>query len=197
MKSILKFVKTTITGGLLFLIPVMIVLIVLTRALRWMRPLLRPLVRELDVETWAGVTVLTLLCILALCVICFIAGISIKLEGAKRMRKWFEDIVLKFLPGFEYLKVWAGDQDGAEAYSHWKPCLLQDGDAWVIAFIVDQQSDGHTTVFVPEAPRAEAGNSKIVATASIHIVPLTMKEALFSLRHFGAGLSHKIPAATK
>jgi len=87
----------------------------------------------------------------------------------------------------------AGDGSGGEAYSHWKPCLLQESDTWVVAFIVDQHPDGLTTVFVPEAPRADSGNSKIIATASLRVVPITMKEALFGLRHFGAGLSHRIP----
>lgn len=152
MKSILKFTTTTVTGGLLFLIPVLLVMTLLTRALQWLRPILRPLVKELDVETWAGVTVLTALCLVVLCVVCFIAGMMIKLDRVKRLRKWFEDIILKFLPGFEYLKVMAGDGSGEEAYSHWKPCLLQEANAWMVAFIVDQHPSGLTRYSYPKRP---------------------------------------------
>jgi uncharacterized membrane protein len=197
MKSIWKFVKTTITGGLLFLIPVVLVLIVLNRAFEWIRPWLRPLVVALGVDSMLGVTVLTALCLLALGFICFIAGLVIKLDRNRKIRKGFEDIVLKFLPGFEYLKVMAGEVDGTDVGQSWKAGLLADGDAWVIAFVVEQHDNGRTTVFVPESPRADSGNTKIIETATMQFHPIGMREAYAALRHYGAGMGSKLPMLKK
>jgi uncharacterized membrane protein len=193
MTGILRFIKTTITGGLLFLLPLSLILIVLGRAIRWLRPLMRPLVDALDVDTIAGVTVLTALCILALAVMCFLAGLIIALDKNRKIRKAVEEIVLKFLPGFEYLKVMAGEMDGADASNIWKAGLLADGDAWVIAFIVEEHPNGMTTLFIPESPRADSGNTKIVKTASLQFHQIGMREAYLALRHYGAGVGGKLP----
>lgn len=197
MKTIWQFIKTTVTGGLLFLIPVVLIVIVLNRAIRWLRPLLRPLVEALNVESLLGVTVLTGLCVLALCVICFIAGLAIRLDKKRQIRKSFEDIVLKFLPGFEYLKVMAGEMEGAGSGNYWKAGLLGDGDAWVIAFIVDQSNNGKTTVFIPESPRGDSGNTKILETAHLKFHQMAMKDAYFALRHYGANIASRLPVDAK
>jgi uncharacterized membrane protein len=197
MKAIWKFVKTTITGGLLFLIPVMLILIILKRAFQWLRPLLRPLVVTLDVDSMLGVAVLTALCLLALGFVCFIAGLAIRLDKDRKIRRGFEEVVLKFLPGFEYLKVMAGEVEGTDMGHQWKAGLLADGDAWVIAFVVEEHSNGRTTVFVPESPRADSGNTKIIETATMQFHPLGVREAYLALRHYGAGVGSKLPLLKK
>jgi uncharacterized membrane protein len=197
MKAIWKFVKTTVTGGLLFLIPVMLILIVLNRAFQWLRPLLRPLVVSLDVDSVLGVTILTALCLLALGFVCFVAGLAIRLDKDRKIRRGFEDLVLKFLPGFEYLKVMAGEVEGTDMGHQWQAGLLADGDAWVIAFIVEEHANGRTTVFVPESPRADSGNTKIIETTSMQFQPLGMREAYAALRHYGAGVGSKLPVLRK
>lgn len=193
MTGIFRFIKTTITGGLLFLIPTSLIIIVLSRVIRWLRPLMRPLVTALDVDRPAGMIVLTALCLLTLAFICFIAGLMISLDKSRKIRRAVEEIVLKFLPGFEYLKVMAGEVTGTDSASKWKAGLLADGDAWVIAFIVDEHPNGMTTLFVPESPRADSGNTKIVETASLRFHQIGMREAYLALRHYGAGLGDKIP----
>jgi uncharacterized membrane protein len=193
MTGILRFIKTTITGGVLFLIPASLIIIVLGKVVSWLRPLMRPLVRTLHVDTFLELTILTALCILALAAICFLAGLIISLDKDRKVRKAVEDVVLKFLPGFEYLKVMAGEMQGSEATSKWKAGLLADGDAWVIAFIVDEHANGLTTLFIPEAPRADSGNTKIVETASLQFHQIGMREAYLALRHYGAGVGGKLP----
>ena len=186
MKTLLSFIKTTVTGGLLFLIPVVIIVIVIGKAFRLLRPLLERGVVRLHVETTLGVAVLTILTGLVLAMICFAAGLLIRFDKMKRFKKMTEDLILKFVPGFEYLRAIAGQQVTEISHS-FRAILLLDGDAWVIAFIVEEEADGYTTVFIPESPRADSGNSKIIRTSSLQCHNLSVREALSCLRRYGGG----------
>jgi uncharacterized membrane protein len=188
MKTILHYVKATITGGLLFLIPIVLIIIVVGKAFRLLEPLLEKAVVWLHIETFVGVTFLTVLTALTLCLIAFIAGVMIRMDKVKRLAIAVEELILKFLPGFAYLKAIAGEQDSTESRSKWNAVLLEDGDAWVIAFIVEQDANGYSTVFIPESPRADSGNSKIMLTSSLHYHSMSTRDALNSLRHYGAGV---------
>jgi uncharacterized membrane protein len=188
MKTFLHFIKATITGGVLFLIPLVLIVIVIGKAFKLLRPLVESGAGRLQVETSLGVAILTLLTSVALCVICFTAGLLIRFDKMKRINKFTEELILKFVPGFEYLKAVAGQQLGGETGNTLTAVLLRDQDAWVIAFLVEESPHGYTTVFIPEAPRADSGNSKILLTASLCYHRLSMREAMNCLRHYGAGM---------
>jgi uncharacterized membrane protein len=187
MKAILSFIKVTITGGVLFLIPMVIIVVLVGKAFRMLQPMFERLIVLLDVETFMGVSLLTIVVAIFLCLLCFTAGLLIRLDKVKRLGKAVEEVILKFLPGFEYLKSMAGDQVGDSLRSKWKAVLLEDGDGWVVAFIVDQSEKGLTTVFIPECPRGDSGNSKIIQTSSLRYLEVTTMEAVNLLRHYGAG----------
>jgi uncharacterized membrane protein len=187
MKAIISFIKMTITGGVLFLIPMVLIVVLVGKAFRILQPMFQRLIALLNIETFVGVTLLTIIVAVFLCLLCFTAGLLIRLDKVKRLGKAVEEVILKFLPGFEYLKSLAGDQVSDSLRSKWKPVLLEDGEGWVVAFIVEQSESGYTTVFIPESPRGDSGNSKIIPTSSLRFHDVTTMQAVNFLRHYGAG----------
>jgi uncharacterized membrane protein len=187
MKAFLHFIKATITGGVLFLIPLVLIVIVIGKSFRLLRPLLERGAGRFQVDTPLGVAILTLVTSLTLCAVCFTAGLLIRFGKMKRLKHFAEELILKFVPGFEYLKAIAGQQLSGETQSILTAVLLLDQDVWVIAFIVEE-SHGYTTVFIPESPRGDSGNSKIVLTSSLCYHKLSMREAMNCLRHYGRGM---------
>jgi uncharacterized membrane protein len=197
MKAIVQFIKTTITGGLLFLIPVVLIVMVVGKAFRLLSPLVEKALVLLHIETGFGKLFLSIITAVLLGVIAFIAGLMIRLNRVKRVGKVIEELVLKFVPGFAYLKVIAGEQTGVEAQSNWKAVLLEDNAAWVIAFIVEENANGYSVVFIPESPKADSGNSKMILTSSLRYHPMSMREALNCLRHYGAGVLPQVAEEIK
>ena len=62
----------------------------------------------------------------------------------------------------------------------------EDEDAWSLAFLVEE-SDGLCTVFVPEAPRHDSGEIKIVNAATVKKVNVSSNKATLSMKSYGKG----------
>jgi len=85
MKNRLDFIKTTVVGGIVFLIPAVIVVIALGKlfgALKLMANALAPL---FGIESLVGGFILDLLAIIVIILLCFAAGLIAKRATAKRL----------------------------------------------------------------------------------------------------------------
>jgi len=71
----LNFVITTVIGGAVFLVPLMVLIFVFGKAIGYMMLIAEPLADWLPVDTIGGVALANLLAILAVIVVSFIAGL--------------------------------------------------------------------------------------------------------------------------
>lgn len=104
MKNILRFLRATIVGGIVFLVPVIVLTIVIGKALTIARTVVRPLSKMIPVETIAGVALARLLAIMAIVIFCFLAGLFAKTAAARKMISWMENALLSNLPGYSVME---------------------------------------------------------------------------------------------
>ena len=69
-----RFVKTTVIGGLLFLVPVVVLILVLNEARELMLMVADPLADWFPVESVGGVALANVIAVVALLLVCFVAG---------------------------------------------------------------------------------------------------------------------------
>jgi len=103
------FLKATILGGVLFLLPLAIVLILLAYALRLASKVAKPISDYLDLQQWsdfAGIGIVTLLSALLLVFIAFAAGIAARTYLGGRVTRWFEGSLLGRLPQYQMVRAW-------------------------------------------------------------------------------------------
>jgi uncharacterized membrane protein len=75
MKSLLHVLRTTLMGGLLFLMPVTVLLIILGKALGIAHKLVYPLAARIPIESVIGLRTPMLITIALLVLLCFMAGL--------------------------------------------------------------------------------------------------------------------------
>lgn len=80
----MNFIKTTIIGGLIFLVPVAIVAVVIGKAFSIMLIVAEPLDQLIPIDQVGGIAFVNLLALLAIILVCFIAGIIAKSALAKK-----------------------------------------------------------------------------------------------------------------
>jgi uncharacterized membrane protein len=154
MKGFFKFVRVTLTGGILFLVPVIVILAVIDKALVMANKIVSPLAKHSPI----GFATPKLLAGVLLIVICFLAGIFARAAVAKKFTGWLETTLLSMLPGYEFLKGIGENVLGAESALSHNVVLAWIEDSWQLGFLVERLEGGHLAVFIPGAPNPHSGS---------------------------------------
>ncbi len=104
MKTISHFIGTTILGGGLFLTPVVVLALILSKAYDWARRALQPLAALIPDRFASGPTMTAILMVFVLALACFLAGLLAQTLLAQKIVSSLEAAVLSKIPGYEYLK---------------------------------------------------------------------------------------------
>ncbi len=192
MRQIFDFMKTTVVGGAIFLLPFAAVFLVVIKAGKMAVDSATPLAEKLPISKGEAVVAVYVVGIFLLVLVAFAAGLfvrSFKIE--KDAASFLEDKVLNKLPPYVALRKYADRLAGLEAKTHedLKPVLARMNNGWRLGFLVDAFNDGQVAVFMPGAPDPSSGVVQIVSAD--HIVPLDIscRDALACLAQSGRGLS--------
>jgi len=181
----MKFLRTTLTGGIIFLLPVTLLFIILKKAYEILVRIAKPISSRLP-DFFFGLDGATIIGIALLVVFCFIGGLLFRSRRVKQVVGKLEDNVLCFLPGYTLVRSIAADAVGEKVERNLQPVLLQDGDSWNMGFLVEE-SEGSCTVFIPEMPRLDSGNVSIVPSSMVKRVNVPNNLAALSFRNYGKG----------
>lgn len=183
----MKFLSTTLKGGLLFMLPLIIVIILLERGYKLIHALAMPLINRLP--NFPGMSMIAAIVILIL--ICLIAGISIQSKRAQSLRTWIEKNILIYVPGYEMLKMMASEKL-SDAPSEWRSVIVKDDQAWEPGFLVDENED-LCVVFIPDCPTPFSGSIKYFPREAVKELNVKPDQLLASLRMFGKGGAKVLP----
>ncbi|WP_281634631.1 DUF502 domain-containing protein [Flavobacterium luteolum] len=187
MKSILKILKATFLGGILFLVPLVVLLIVLEKGYGLVQKTTLPLVSTLPKVSVLGLAIQELVGILIIVLICFIAGLLAKTAAAEKLVQKLEDGILSFVPGYSFMKSMNENILGLESKDDLKVILVPTDAGLQFAFLIEQVSDEKFTVFIPDAPNPWSGSVVFVDKKDITEIDITQKQALACIRKLGYG----------
>ena len=191
MRKLADFLRITIAGGILFLIPVGAILFILAKTINFLYNLARPITARLPFKNVAGIGVNTLVSIILLLLICFLAGILMRTKLAKKAVQWLEDRVLVFVPGYSYIRARSTDWFGKEKTENWKPATIFVDDNEVICFVIDETGD-YCSIFLPSAPTPSTGSICVRERKNVTFLPIKISEAVSMIRQFGKGASSSV-----
>jgi uncharacterized membrane protein len=104
MNAIAQFVRTTIVGGLLFLAPIVVLIVILAKAFDYAKKALNAFVVHIPAVSDLSAGVATALAVVLIALICFLAGLLARTLPAQHIVNALESSVLSKIPAYEYLK---------------------------------------------------------------------------------------------
>ena len=185
-----EFLKTTIIGGTAFLLPVALVLFILSYALRLVKRLAGPISHGLKLDQLgelAGIGTATILSVLVLVLISFVAGIVARTAVGGRITRWSESSLLGRLPHYQLIKSMAEGLAHIESASGLKPALVCIEDGWQIGYLLEQLENDWVAVFLPQAPTPMSGNIMYFPTKRVRPLGITMVQAMSIVKAIGVG----------
>jgi uncharacterized membrane protein len=183
MKTITKFLKVTLVGGLLVVLPVWVSLLLLLKAIKGALAMLVPIAKLLP--QWFVHEKVAALGLLL--VICFVVGLLIRTGPGRRFGEWLTQHILDRIPGFSLMRGMTRQLAGKKGEQSFQPALVEIEDALVPAFIIEKHADGQFTVFVSSSPTPMAGAIYILQPERVHPVDVPLRKAIVCITKWGAG----------
>ena len=188
-----QFIRTTVLGGIVFLIPVIVFLVVIRKALEFTNKLAIPLAEMLPVDSAGDLAITHLLAIVILILICFLAGIAAKTTYARKLVKYLEANFLEKIPAYALVKTKAETMFSREdSVESMKPVMVRFDDSWQIAFEIDRIEDDKAVLFLPGSPDPWAGAVSIVALERVTPLDIGSKSVTRLMKHLGKGANEAL-----
>jgi uncharacterized membrane protein len=185
MSAILSFVKTTILGGLLVLLPLLVIAAALQKAVAIAVNIVRPIEKHLPDITFMGVSAPYITAVLLILLVCFLAGLAARTGPGKKVASMLERKVLERVPGFAMVRSMIS---GTLPTDHPVDVALVEMESMqCIAFVMERHASGYVTLFVPSAPTPTAGSVFFVEASRVRVVDTSIKDALNCLTRLGMG----------
>jgi uncharacterized membrane protein len=191
MKVLVEFLKTTLIGGLLIVVPTYLAVLLLAKAVGGLLALLGPIVALLPqgVQHFGRI-----LAIVLVVLVCFVLGLIARTAIGRRAIEAFERHVLERLPGFALLRSVVRRVSGAGDEAQFQPVLVEIEEALTPGFIVEEIGDDRFVVLVPSVPTPAAGSLYILPRERVHWVDVPITEAIAVITRWGAGTSGLLKA---
>ena len=188
MKNRLGFIKTTLVGGIFFLIPAVIIVFVLGKLIGALKVLAKALSPYFGIESLIGGLALDIGAITVAILLCFIAGLIARHASAKRIRERLDATLLSYFPGYAFIKGLTENLRQTEELAEgFLPVLVKFDDYAQIAFETQREASGRTAVYLPGAPNPWSGTIVYVSSERVTRLPITLTEALRNIRSLGKG----------
>jgi len=188
VNKLTEFLKTTAAGGLMVLLPVLLLCLLLAEILQLVVALATPiavLLQEGGLEKAAS-PILVALALLAGA--SFIIGLIMQSRAGRRLGQWLEKVTVQRLPLYSALKRLTRGFAGTEEGETFLPALLEtDTGIQEIVYVVETSADGLAAVMVPHAPAAFSGPVKIVAREHLTFLDTNVGDLSRTLSHWGVG----------
>jgi uncharacterized membrane protein len=188
MKGMIDFIKTTLIGGLLVILPVVVTAVLFKHGADALRPLVAPIILRLPSGIpFPGLVALALeLLVVVLC--CFAVGFGFRTTLGRRVTGIIETRVLGRFPGYMLLRSLTRGAMGEEETVHLKVASTEMEGGLVPSLIIEEHAD-HYTVFVPPSPTPTSGAIYMFPREMVHIVDVPFSQAVGCITKLGVGSS--------
>ncbi|HAE19074.1 MAG TPA: hypothetical protein DCG41_07660 [Verrucomicrobiales bacterium] len=188
-KRFINFLKTTAIGGLLFLLP----LIVLAALFGQIAPIVVSVASFLNeyipVKTATGIAILVGLSIALILLLCFTAGMFARWSLGRKISVAFEKRLALLFPRYSVLKDQMADTIGGnETRPQTKPVLVMFDEYQRIAFETERdEKKGLATIYLPGSPDPWSGKVVILKLERVTRLDTDFGHAAATCEQVGRG----------
>lgn len=184
-RRVLGFLKATFIGGLFVLVPIVLLLVVIGKAVDLVYSAIRPAVEWLPFDSVGGVSIAMLLGFAIVITLCFLAGLGAKITVTKRFVRWIESWLLSNLPGYGLMRGVGESLIGVKGETERHAVLARFESSWMVGFVMDRLPNSRVVVFVPGVPNAMSGTLHIMEPDRVEALGIPIRTVLDFLNRLG------------
>ncbi len=180
----MRFLRTTLVGGILFLLPLLLIAAILRSGLKLAAKLAAPVAGLFPDVLGGRVAAADAVAVMLLLAVAFVAGLLARTGAGQRVMRWFENSLLGSLPQFNFVR---GIAESMGENQKVEVVLVPTDAGWNLGFVFEPGPGPWQAVFIPGAPAWTAGAVAWARADNIRPAGLNFAQAVLVLRKLGAG----------
>lgn len=193
-----SFIRMSLLGGLVVILPIALLAITFTWMLNFIRKFINPIanlilniieITGLRFPSYMKELFADIIAILVILIICFIVGVIVRTKVGKYIHKQVEKKILARFPLYNLFRETILQFFGTKRMPFSKVAVanIYGNETMVTAFITDEHDNGMVTVFVPTGPNPTSGNIYHLKEEFVHLVDAPVEDTMRSIISCGAG----------
>ncbi|MDI6447995.1 DUF502 domain-containing protein [Anaerobaca lacustris] len=186
-----EFIKSTLIGGLLVLLPLAIFVYIAIWLFELVRGAIAPLTRLVMARSALQGAVADVVAVGLLVWLCFFVGVLVRTRLGTWLYGLVESRLLRKAPGYSMIKETVAQFLGSRRTPFSSVALVRifGNDTLASAFVTDTHEDGGYTVFVPTGPNPTSGNIYHLRPENVFPVDTSVEDTMRTIISCGAGSS--------
>ena len=186
MKSLIKFIKTTVFGGLVVVIPIAVITIVMADFFKTLVAVTAPLTAKMPFGVFVNTILAIVVVVLFILSIFFIAGLLFNTFWGRSAKNWLEDSFLERIPMYSTLKDLTKRVIGIENSNF--PVVEIDvygSGVSILGVVVEEIADGRLMVYTPLSPLVSVGQLYVVTKDRVKELDASIPDVINCLSKMG------------
>lgn len=188
MKKIKDFLKTSLLGGLVVMLPVTILLSLFAWVFNSVSNLIQPLTNLVIEKSHLQEFLANLLVLAVILILCFVLGVLVKTRLGKFLHETLEKI-LKIIPFYSLVRETIKQLIGREKPLFRYVVMVRFLVNKQLGFVADDEDPNHISVFVPTSPNPTSGWVIFCRKDEIQRVDISIEDAMRLIFSCGVGSS--------
>ena len=190
MDKLKSFLKTSLLGGVVVILPIAILVSVTLWLFNLVSGLIEPLTLFLIKDSQLNEYIAEIFVIILIIAACFFVGVLVRTRLGGFLYRVIESRILKLAPGYSMIKETVIQIFGSKSESPFSSVALAQifcNETQVTCFITDKHENGMYTLFVPTGPNPTSGLIYHLDEKYVHPVDIPVQDAMRSIISCGAG----------
>ncbi len=186
MQKFFNFVKTTVVGGLVVIVPVAILIYAIGEIFVTLIEVTTPLTSWMPFHPAVNALLASTAAIAIIVAIFFLAGLLVNTLWGNAVRSWLEKKIFSRIPMYSALKGLTQRFTGIENAGF--PVVevnLYGSECRVLGVAVEQLPDERQAVYIPSSPVATVGQMVVVPVNAIRVIDTSLTDMFTAVSQMG------------
>jgi uncharacterized membrane protein len=192
MKKTLQKLRDTFIAGIIFLLPLLLLIVLLTKVFQFLTGFTAKIASWFGLKSFVGISGGTIVSALSLIILCIICGYMVRISFFKSVSTWIDKKMTKNIPGYSVYREMALSklEDKEEVIPYKSAAWINTDNKQQPGFLMETMPDGKFVIFIPTAGNIKEGAVFTVASTEVQLCTNTdMKAFRTAINNMGAGLS--------
>lgn len=186
----MKMLKTTALGGIVFLLPFGILLLILHEIVDFMLKFAEPVASLFQEDDYVGISLAGGFAVIGILLTCFLAGLAAHTAALSGFSSKTDQFLSDLVPGYGMIRTRIAAAMNSEEFAASRQVVtVHVGGLRRYAFLIEEKHEsGEALIFLPAAPNAETGVLGFVPLSDLTLVDVPAHKIHRAFQFYGRGL---------